>query len=206
MADKLHDGSATTYEWVIECLSDTGSGTPATPASAISLATVSVTVGQASVLDTNITDTRSPVRLVNDDPPRVRVARAATFSATSGSDNIVTFDGVVTEIGADWWSSGSGVTIPFNGYYLVTARVIFQNAGTNGGLRAIYVKPTDDFAFADQNVSGPGGSTSDWMTISCSETVTLAAGKVLNLGVKQISGSTMTIYRSDMSVTLMART
>jgi hypothetical protein len=56
--DKLHSGSWTTYEWTLELLPDVGSGTPATPASAISLATVSVAVGQASVLNANITDTR----------------------------------------------------------------------------------------------------------------------------------------------------
>lgn len=57
--DKLHDGAWTTYEWTLEVLEDTGTGTPAVPDSAISLATVSIASGQVSVLDANITDTRA---------------------------------------------------------------------------------------------------------------------------------------------------
>lgn len=56
--DKLHNGTFTTYDWLLQVLEDTGSGTPATPASAISLATVAVAAGQASVTNANITDTR----------------------------------------------------------------------------------------------------------------------------------------------------
>lgn len=56
--DKLHNGIWSTYEWALEVLEDTGTGTPATPDSALSLATVAVAAGQSSVLDTHITDTR----------------------------------------------------------------------------------------------------------------------------------------------------
>lgn len=58
--DYLHNGALSpgTYDWVLEVLEDTGSGTPATPASALSLATVTVSAGQTSVLDSHITDTR----------------------------------------------------------------------------------------------------------------------------------------------------
>lgn len=56
--DKLHNGTWTTYEWILEVLADTGSGTPALPASAINLATVSVAAGQANVSNANITDLR----------------------------------------------------------------------------------------------------------------------------------------------------
>lgn len=57
--DKLHNSTDwSTYEWVLEVLQDTGSGTPATPASAISLALVTVVAGQPNVSDANIVDTR----------------------------------------------------------------------------------------------------------------------------------------------------
>jgi hypothetical protein len=69
--DKLHNGTWTTYEWVLEVLQDTGSGTPATPASAISLATVSVAAGQASVLNSHITDTRANALLGPGRPSNV---------------------------------------------------------------------------------------------------------------------------------------
>lgn len=59
--DRLNNAgyAANTYQWVLSLLADTGSGTPATPASAISLATVSVSAGQSSVTNANITDTRT---------------------------------------------------------------------------------------------------------------------------------------------------
>lgn len=56
--DKLHNGAWSDYDWVLSVLEDTGSGTPATPDSALSLATVSVAAGQVSVTDAVITDTR----------------------------------------------------------------------------------------------------------------------------------------------------
>lgn len=56
--DELHNGAYSTYDWVPQVLEDTGSGTPATPNSALSLATVSVTAGQVSVTDAHITDGR----------------------------------------------------------------------------------------------------------------------------------------------------
>jgi hypothetical protein len=62
--DKLHNGTYTTYDWDLEVLPDTGSGTPALPASAISLARVSVSAGQSSVTDANITDDRTTANLV----------------------------------------------------------------------------------------------------------------------------------------------
>lgn len=54
--------AANTYAWALQLLADTGSGTPATPASAISLATVSVSAGQSSVTSANITDLRAWAR------------------------------------------------------------------------------------------------------------------------------------------------
>lgn len=74
--DKLHNGTWTTYEWVLEILQDTGAGTPATPASAISLATVSIAAGAASVTNANITDTRPYASVGTRD-------RSGTWSVTS---------------------------------------------------------------------------------------------------------------------------
>jgi hypothetical protein len=57
--DKLHDGTQTTYDWVLEVIEDTdGSGPPDTPDSALSLAEVTVTSATTSILDTAIADTR----------------------------------------------------------------------------------------------------------------------------------------------------
>lgn len=82
--DHLHDGSwaVNTYEWALEVLEDTGSGTPATPASAISLATVSVAAAQSSVLAANITDTRVVALL---GPSRRSLVNATTLPANPGA-------------------------------------------------------------------------------------------------------------------------
>ncbi|MGH3693232.1 MAG: hypothetical protein ACRDRX_04400 [Pseudonocardiaceae bacterium] len=60
--DKLNNGAYTTYDGVLQVLQDTGSGTPATPASAISLAKVSISAGQANVSNAHITDDRAWAR------------------------------------------------------------------------------------------------------------------------------------------------
>ncbi|GAA4098753.1 hypothetical protein [Actinomadura miaoliensis] len=56
--DKLYNGTWTGYDWALMVLEDTGSGTPPVPGSAYSLATVTVTAGDASVTNANILDTR----------------------------------------------------------------------------------------------------------------------------------------------------
>ena len=71
--DKLHNGTWTGYEWTIEVLPDTGSGTPAVPASAVPLARVAVAAGQSSVQTANITDDRSRASVGTPD-------RTGTFS------------------------------------------------------------------------------------------------------------------------------
>lgn len=56
--DKRANGAWSTYDWTPLLLADTGGGTPAEPASALTLATVSVAAGQASVTNANINDLR----------------------------------------------------------------------------------------------------------------------------------------------------
>jgi hypothetical protein len=59
--DQLNNGVWTGYTAAFTCLADTGTGTPAEPNSAITLAYVSVAAGQGSVLNANITDMRQAV-------------------------------------------------------------------------------------------------------------------------------------------------
>lgn len=56
--DKLHNGSWSVYDWVPQILQDTGSGTPAEPASAITLALIIMSAGMSSVQNANISDRR----------------------------------------------------------------------------------------------------------------------------------------------------
>lgn len=54
--DKLANGVWTQYDWTIQLLEDTGSGTPELPNSAINLALVTVTSSATSVVNANIDD------------------------------------------------------------------------------------------------------------------------------------------------------
>ena len=59
LRDKLSNGSWSSYEWVLEILADTGSGTPALPNSAITLALITVTSSTTSITTaSNISDQR----------------------------------------------------------------------------------------------------------------------------------------------------
>jgi hypothetical protein len=62
--DKQALGSGT-YDWTLHLMEDTGSGTPAEPNSAITLALISIATGQASVLNANITDQRAQAQAFN---------------------------------------------------------------------------------------------------------------------------------------------
>lgn len=100
--DKMHNGIWSGYEWAIEVLQDTGSGTPAVPASAIPLARVTVAAGQSSVTNTNIADDR--LRATVGTP--ARTGSVAAFGGWYGSasnpprysvtpDNLVILSGVI---------------------------------------------------------------------------------------------------------------
>lgn len=90
--DKQVIGSGT-YDWTLELLEDTGSGTPALPNSAINLGTVSIAAGQASVLNANITDTRALAALGST---RIvgRHRRTTNSTGTTSEVSVVRIDGM----------------------------------------------------------------------------------------------------------------
>jgi hypothetical protein len=81
--DKLHNGAYTTYDALPQLLQDTGSGTPATPNSAISLALVSIAAAQANVSNANITDTRLNARAAALLMDPVQVSSQTNITTTS---------------------------------------------------------------------------------------------------------------------------
>lgn len=101
--DKLHDGTATTYDWVLEVLQDTGSGVPAVPNSAISLATISIAAGQTSVTNANITDTRS-IAVLNAQRPPIVSSDAGRPPVPSAGDRVFRSDHGYDEVydGSTW--------------------------------------------------------------------------------------------------------
>lgn len=114
--DKLHNGGFTTYEWVIEILQDTGSGIPALPASAISLASITISAGNSSITNAMITDLR-PYASVGT-PARTGTLTSydgVTWNATDSarpprwsvnSDGWVTLGGFLRYVGANFTFTG----------------------------------------------------------------------------------------------------
>jgi hypothetical protein len=113
---RIRDKSAagSNYDWTLELLEDTGSGTPALPASAISLATVSITNGQASVLNTNITSQRPWAR------------HSAVSQVTAWKTVNQTVNNSTTLVAA------TGMTWPVTAYarYAIDVTLIFTSGGT----------------------------------------------------------------------------
>lgn len=81
--DKFSNGVWTGYTANLNLLADTGSGTPPQPASAITLALISIAAGQASVLNANITDQRP---MIGQQLSKVKT------SATNYTNNTLTPD------------------------------------------------------------------------------------------------------------------
>lgn len=82
LRNKSENGTYTTYDFLPVLLQDTGAGTPAEPASAITVALVSIAAGQASVQNANITDQRpyaGTIRLVK--PADTPIISNATLTA-----------------------------------------------------------------------------------------------------------------------------
>jgi hypothetical protein len=76
--DKLSNGSFTTYDAVLSLLQDVGGGTPAEPASALTLALISISSGQVSVTNTNVADKRFVWT-----PPKAGIKAGLTSRATT---------------------------------------------------------------------------------------------------------------------------
>lgn len=87
--DRFSNNVWTGYTANLNLLADTGSGTPAQPASSITLALISVASGQASVLNANITDQRP--MLVGGQLAAVRTANGSQVKTTTLTNDPVLF-------------------------------------------------------------------------------------------------------------------
>lgn len=136
---------------------------------------------------------------------RAGLARAATHSITNNSDNTVTLDTSLFEVGHDFWSSGSTITLPnYNADWLWTLTTVFQNAGTNGGTRNTQLKKVSDNTIVMEGLgTGPGGSSTDWIVVNCARVLRCTASEQFYINVKQNSGSTLTVFRTDLTIQLV---
>lgn len=110
--DKTHNGTWSTYEWTLECLEDTGSGTPALPASAISLALVTVASTDTSVLDAKINGSVRATAQAQSGDSMISLYRFADSAAKT--NNTLADDSDLT------------VTVPPGIYYELTGQLIYS--------------------------------------------------------------------------------
>jgi hypothetical protein len=131
--------ASTTYDWTLEVLEDTGSGTPAQPNSAITLALVSRT-GSNAVLTANVTDSRTIATVAGNQVAR-GVVGGTRYNGGSGSALVI--GASTTEIALNM-TSGS-VTLKANRRFRL--KCWFRTYGTTTA--AILI-----FRLRETNVSG----------------------------------------------------
>lgn len=109
--DKLHEASWSTYEWTLEVLEDTGSGTPALPDSAITLALITVGTATPSITDGIITDQRTTAQ-TSGGTTSVASAAARPSSPAAG-DRIWRTDRKYYEVydGTTWRIDGPDINL-----------------------------------------------------------------------------------------------
>ena len=112
VTDPLHEGSWTDYEWYAECLEDTGSGTPAQPDSAITLALVTVASGASNVTNANINNQRSTAAVLSQSS-NLRMLRYADSTPVVSSTTL-----------AD--DSDLTVTLPGGIHYKLAGQLIYS--------------------------------------------------------------------------------
>ncbi len=128
--------ATTTYDWTLEVLEDTGSGTPAQPNSAITLALVSRT-GSNSVLTANITDSRTVATIAGNQVAR-GVVGGKRYNA--GAAAVITTGGGTAEF-AHAIDTGS-VTLKANRRYRLHAWVRAFSA-TSGAVLFLRIRETN---------------------------------------------------------------
>lgn len=142
--------------------------------------------------------------------PRAKITRASTtFNATNNTNTTFNFDAqTFSSASGPTWSSGANITLPaINADWKVTVKCVFQNAGTNGGMRIAQVlRVGDDLLICEANGTGPGGSATDWVVVNATELYRGGASQQFYGRVKQVSGSTMTIAEFTVAIVLVSRT
>src|SRR6266566_5601507 len=196
--DKQAIGSGT-YDWTLELLEDTGTGTPTQPVSAITLALVSIATGQASVLNANITDSRTPAQDYMGAVPSCKVYGTSSSSLTSSVPNNA--DTQVTWLGALWnkgidgpmWASGSPtiLTVKTPGIYHVEAQNVW--AVNTTGIRASKIEKGSAANANIIAVDERNPQTSDETMTRCSCDFAFIANDVILLDVFQNSGGALNL-------------
>jgi len=118
--NKGENGAWSTYDFTPMLLQDTGSGTPAQPNSAITLAFVSIATGQANVSNANITDYRERADTIN-------VIKGADLSRSSTTKT----DDPNLQL----------LNLAANAIYAVSGLLLYSGNANPGGIQATFRQP-----------------------------------------------------------------
>lgn len=128
--------ATTTYDWTLEILEDTGSGTPAQPNSAITLALVSRT-GSNAVLTANITDSRTVATIAGNQVAR-GIVGGVRYNA--GAAGLLVSGASTTELVLNM--STSSITLKANRRYRLHAWVR-AFSGVSGATLFLRIRETN---------------------------------------------------------------
>ncbi|MFC5187139.1 hypothetical protein [Actinomadura harenae] len=156
--DKLHNPAWTTYDWTIELLPDTGTGTPAIPPSALALGRVPVSAGQSSI--TSVLDDRFDAGLISSKPDLVSSDTGRPPNPWDGQLITRTDRGLLElAIGGSWYEiprrDGGGVDwTPYSP--VLTAATTNPTLGAGSALAGSYYKLGRSCDFELQLTVGSG--------------------------------------------------
>jgi hypothetical protein len=176
--DKLNNGAWTGYTFTPVLVQDTGSGFPAEPASALTIAQVSIAAGQASVTNANITDMRAGTGMIH----KWYTSTVSRSSTTRASDTLlqVIMPGNSTyyvEFGFSWtsasdkpnigWDRPSGATGSWNASGTNQGGALGVNNWSGGWSELISPAtqtsgPTRSGMFGNGIVINPSGNPQAW--------------------------------------------
>jgi len=139
--------------------------------------------------------------------PRCRRRKAASQSVANATDVRAQLDTTDLNVGGFTFAGAATYTIevPVSGTYQVSIGATFEATGGNAGARYAQARRDSDSSVVVKG-STAGGGASNWMDVSASEQVVMAAGDKLYLNLNQTNGTSMNVHDASMSLTLLART
>lgn len=127
---------------------------------------------------------------------RASVRRAATATIPTGVATDVTLDTVDFQNGATWWTSGTSITVPNTGLYLMGVSATFQSGGTNAGVRKVQISNAGGVPQVEGNCTGTGGSSFDWFTPTGTGLVQATASDTFKITVTHTANVDLTLFQA----------
>lgn len=139
--------------------------------------------------------------------PRCRRRKAASQSVANATDVRAQLDTTDLNVGGFVFAGATTYTIevPVSGTYQVSIGATFEATGTNAGARYAQCRRDSDNSVVVKG-SSAGGGASNWMDVSASDQVVLAAADKVYLNLNQTNGTAMNVHDASLSLTLLART